>query len=269
MLLGITSIQRNRGPWIAEWILFHYLVGFRKFYIFTHICTDNTEEVLKNLQKKIDIEIFPVKGHDSPQIKCYQHSCSNFLSEVDWMAFIDGDEFLFSPSNDSMDKALENYSDKKISALGVYWSIFGSSGHIEEPNGLIIENFKRRALKKFSDNRHIKSIIRGGQNGNTFPADPHFFKTPLGRFDEKLRPINSGLTNYSPTYQKFRINHYITQSYSYYLNFKKLPGASADNTEDYARPDGWWEECDRNEISDHSMDKYVSPLKKLLDSFKL
>lgn len=267
MLLGITSIQRNRGPWIAEWVAFHYLVGFRKFYIFTHICTDDTEKVLKKLQKKIDIEIFPIKGHDSPQIKCYQNCCDNFLSKVDWMAFIDGDEFLFPTIDDSMDIALEGYSDKKISALGVYWSFFGSSGHVEEPTGLIIENYKHRAYDDFSDNKHIKSIVRGGQNGSVFASDPHFFKTTLGTFDENLRPIASGLTNYSPTYNTFRINHYITQSYSYYLNVKKLPGASADNSAEYARPDGWWEECDRNEIYDHSMDKFIKPLKKLLESF--
>src|SRR3989344_7888074 len=96
MLIGITTIQRNRAPWIKEWIAFHYLVGFRKFYIYTHMCSDNTAEILNGLKKKFDITIIPMGPEvEMAQMTSYQHSCDNFLKEVDWMAFIDSDEFLF------------------------------------------------------------------------------------------------------------------------------------------------------------------------------
>ena len=57
MLLGICTIQRDRAPWIKEWVCFHYLMGFRKFYFFAHNCIDNTHEVILELTKKFDIKI--------------------------------------------------------------------------------------------------------------------------------------------------------------------------------------------------------------------
>jgi hypothetical protein len=261
--LGITTIQRNRGPWIAEWIAFHYLVGFRKFYFYPHLCTDNTEGVLKNLQKNFDIKIFKFtpRSHNT-QLECYQYSCGYFLKKVDWMAFLDSDEFLFPTSQNKIDMVLNEFADKPLSALGAYWSVFGSSGHIKEPKGLIIENYKRRSKDNFEANRHIKSIVRGKLLGIN-PRDPHLFSTPQGTFDENLRPITSGWTNYQPTYNKLRINHYTCQSREYFIKSKK----------DTRGPDGgdirdekWWEENDRNEIEDHSTDKFIKPLKEIMRS---
>jgi hypothetical protein len=266
MYLGITSIQRNRAPWIMEWIAFHYLVGFRKFYMYLHRCSDNTEAILNDLKKHFDIEIYKVdKNLEAPQLGCYQESYKMHGNNVSWMAFIDGDEFLFPTTKDSMIKALDEFSEKQLSAIGVYWSNFGSSGHIKEPDGLIIENYKYRARRNFIPNRHIKSLVRGGQGKYVIPSDPHFFRTSLGTFDEKMRPITYGLTNYKPSYAKFCVNHYATQSQSFFTNFKSR----------YSTPDGggipdklFWKDHNRNAVLDHSMDKFVKPLKKILDSIK-
>ncbi len=266
MKLGITTIQRDRAPWIKEWVVFHYLVGFRKFYIYLHNCSDNTEGILKELKDKFDIKIFIVAPDmENPQLKCYQKAYEEFGAEVDWMAFIDGDEFLFPTSDKSMNNALKKYSDLNISALGVYWVCFGSSGHIEEPKGLIIENYKYRALDGYENNRHIKSIVRGDIRGSVQPVSPHLFQTPLGTFDENLRPIIKGWTDYEPTYENFRINHYVTQSRSFFLNFKSkvTPPDGADK-----RDESFWQEHNRNDILDHSMDTFIKPLKNLLKSIE-
>ena len=264
MKLGITSIQRDRAPWIKEWIAFHYLVGFRKFYIFTHNCSDNTKEILTNLRKNFDVKILTVDSNlDRPQLICYEEACNNFLPGVDWMAFIDADEFLFPTSETSMETALEEFSNKKISALGVYWSCFGSSGLIDEPPGLIIENYRYRACDDYGNNRHIKSIVRGGRGDLVRFGDYHYFLTPLGTYDENLRPITHGWTDYEATYKKFRINHYVTQSRSYFLNFKakfSTPDGSPPRDQSY------WEEHNKNEVLDNSMDKFIGPLKSILHS---
>lgn len=263
--LGITTIQRDRAPWIKEWVAFHYLVGFRKFYIYLHKCSDDTEKILTGLKKKFDIKIIIVDPNlENPQLKCYQDAYERFGDEVDWMAFIDGDEFLFPTSDKSMEIALKKFSNKKLSALGIYWSCFGSSGHIEEPKGLIIENYRYRPADGYSNNRHIKSIVRGGLGKSVkAPLDPHLFPTLLGTYDENLRPITQGWTDYEPTYKKFRVNHYITQSRSFFLNFKSK----------FITPDGggipdesFWEEHDQNEVLDNSMDRFIKPLKAIMKS---
>lgn len=266
MKLGITTIQRNRAPWIKEWVAFHYLVGFRKFYIFLHKCSDETEKILTELKKKFDIEILTVDlGLEWPMLKCYQDSYINYGNTVDWMAFIDADEFLFPTQADSMTEALSEFNGKQISALGVYWSCFGSSGYIEEPQGLIIENYRYRPAHNFKANRHIKSIVRGGQNKSVQTSNTHFFQTPLGTWDENLRPIAGGLTNYEPLYKKFCINHYTCQSRSFFLNVKsKFSMPDGSGTPDESS----WEEHDKNEVFDNSMDKFIEPLKNILKSIE-
>jgi hypothetical protein len=267
MQLGLTALIRDRAPWIKEWIAFHYLVGFRKFYIYTRDCKDNTNEILTELKKHFDIKLFDLGAvPEGPQLKCYQDSYTNFGNEVDWMAFLDGDEFLFPTNSDSVESSLQEFDDKNISALGFYWKCFGSNGHITEPLGLIVENYKRRADDKFVANRHIKSIVRGGQGLSVRAVyNPHLFETPFGTYDENLRPITCGLTDYEPTYEKFRINHYLCQSRSYFLNWKKIIGA-ADGNRFEIKPESWWDEHDRNDVLDDSMDRFIGPLKNILKS---
>jgi hypothetical protein len=264
MVLGITSIQRNRAQWLQEWVAFHYLVGFRKFYIYLHLCSDNSKEVLEKLSTNFDIRIIDVDPHlESPQLKCYQSAYEDYGNEVEWMAFIDGDEFLFSPSDQSIAKTLEKYlKNKNLSAIGVYWACFGSGGHIKEPHGLIIENYKRRAADGYENNRHIKSIVKTRQSP-VFLKGPHLFSTPLGTFDENLRLIEKGWTDYEPTYKNFRINHYVTQSREFFLNFKSkvIPPDGA-----LKRDESFWVEHNRNDILDTSMDRFIGPLKEILET---
>lgn len=263
MKLGIATIQRDREHWIKEWVAFHWLVGFRQFYIYLHQCSDNTTKILHQLKKKLDIHILDVDPNwAAPQLQGYHQAYLKFSDAVDWMAFIDGDEFLFPTQADTIDIPLAEYVDKPVSALGVYWSCFGSSGHIQEPKGLIIENYKYRAGSGYANNRHIKSIVRGGLGKPFLPPDnPHYFQTPLGTYDENLRLITQGWTDYQPTYNKFRINHYATQSRSFFENFKSK----------YVTPDGgfipdesFWREHDQNTVLDDSMDRFVKPLKQIL-----
>src|SRR5689334_9972380 len=129
MQLGLTTIQKNRGPWINEWIAFHNLVGFNKFYFYADECNDSTHKVLARLKKSFDITVFEkIPDKPSKQLGAYNDAYAKYGSKLDWMAFIDGDEFLFPTKAGSMQEALQEFNDKNISALGIYWACFGSSG---------------------------------------------------------------------------------------------------------------------------------------------
>lgn len=261
MTLGLTTIQKNRAPWLREWIAFHYLVGFRKFYFYADDADDQTIEVLSHLKKTFDIEVFEqIPDKPSKQLGAYNDAYTNYGGEVEWMAFLDGDEFLFPTKTGTLSQTLQEFSDKDISALGVYWACYGSSGHIKEPEGLIIENYKYRAKDSYENNRHIKSLVRGGLGDTVQAADPHIFHTPNGTFDENLRRIDRGWTEYNATYDKLRINHYVTQSRTYFLD-NKFGTGGPDGGE--KRDESWWLEHDVNEIKDTSIDRFIEPLEKL------
>lgn len=267
MTIAICSIQRNRGQWIKEWIEFHNITGFDKFYIFLHSCTDNSSEIILELSKKYDITAFSLnKDIQRPQLAAYQYCYDNFGDMHDWIAFIDGDEFIFSPQETSIKPILNEFDNYQIGALGVYWSCFGSSHHLIEPFGLITENYRYRPCDTFESNKHIKSIVKGGQKSKfSVSNNSHVFTTSLGTYDTKLRPISSGFTTYSPCYEKLKINHYVTQSYQYFIDFKKFSGA-ADSNAKMVRSDDWWKYHDRNEIYDTSLEHILPILKNKLIS---
>lgn len=268
MKLGICTIQRDRAPWIMEWIAFHYLVGFRNFYFFAHRCTDQTLQTIAHLQKRIGIKVFLVPDDtDRPQLSAYQYAYNNFGDEVDWMAFIDGDEFLFPTQSMNIGETLHHLDDGFVSAFGVCWACFGSSNFIIEPPGLITENYRYRAPNNFEANTHIKSIVRGGLGDLVkVSVNAHLFKTPNGTFDENIQLITSGKTQYSPTWNHLRINHYVCQSRNYFTSFKQMSG-SADLSAKYVRPEEWWIQHDRNDTYDKSLENYFEDLKKIVHEF--
>jgi hypothetical protein len=266
MKLGICTIQRNRGKWLSEWVVFHHLVGFTNFYIYLHKCDDNSKQVVMNLKKHFNIQCFEISSDTvRPQLAAYQHAYQEFGHEIDWMAFIDGDEFLHPSSENKVTEVLEHYRYKKISALGVYWQCFGSGGHVEDPNGLIIEDYQYRANLDFLPNRHIKSIVKGGQGQYCLSAqNSHLFHTVYGTFDEKMRVIDKGwMKELEPSYEHLRINHYVCQSLDYFKNFKQNSGA-ADAGADHIRQDSWWHEHDRNEEKEDEILRYAPQVNELL-----
>lgn len=267
MILGIASIQRNRGRYLAEWINFHYLVGFRKFYIYLHKCTDNSIDVLTDLSRHYDIwySIVP-EDIALPQLAAYEHAYREFNHAVDWIAFLDGDEFLFSPGKFDIGETLLDHFYKKSSALCVYWVCFGSSGHINEPDGLVTENFRYRGAFDIDPNRHVKSIVKGRQGSLVqVSQNPHMFITPLGSFDENDRLLLSAAPDWEPTHRTLRINHYVTQSRQFFLENKALAGTAMDtNEQSFTRCDAWWRGHDKNDFYDDSMDFYLPSLKELI-----
>ncbi len=261
MKVGIVSIQKNRAPWLHEWVAFHHLAGFARFYVYAHNCTDHSGRVLARLAQAYDLKAFALNTKENQvQLKAYQHAYENFGHECDWLAFIDGDEFIFPTAATSINDALAPYEHQHTSAIAAYWACFGSSGHVQEPQGLVIENYRRRPPLAFPDNRHIKSIVRGRQASHVGP-NSHLFNTPWGTQDELGRPVTFGLTQHEPSYTRFRINHYVTQSWQYFKQFKQGSGA-ADAGAAYVRPDSWWAKHDQNDEVDSSMQAWVQPVKQ-------
>ena len=251
MNTAVCTIQRDRARWIKEWVVFHHLVGVSKFYIYLHKCSDNSQAVGAALSRHFDITSFVLQVDVSrPQLAAYQHCYSSYGDQHQWLAFIDGDEFLFPTPGSTLAEQLSHFENEPIDAIGIYWACFGSSGHIIEPAGLIIENYRQRAPFEFSANRHFKSLVRGGL-GSAFSVtqNSHHFHTSRGTFDTRNRRLTTGFVDHEPCYSRLRVNHYVTQSREYFVQFKQHSG-QADLSASSVRSEDWWSDHDRNEIYD-------------------
>lgn len=259
MRIGIVSIQKNRAPWLQEWVAFHHLVGVERFYVYAHNCSDGSEQVLQTLAGAYPLQAFSVRtNEDRIQLKVYQHALEQFGHECDWLAFIDGDEFLLPMAQGTLAEALAPYEHRRVSAIGVYWACYGSSGHVREPAGLVTRNYRHRAAPGWDVDRHVKSIVRGRQ-ATRVGSNAHTFVTPWGTEDELGRSIGFGWTEHEPSYQRLRLNHYVTQSLQHFRQLKQRSGA-ADAGAAHVRPDDWWPRHDRNEQRDDTMARWDEAL---------
>lgn len=212
--LGVTAIVKDEGLYIEEWLIFHHLQGVSKFFIYDNGSTDLTMEILVKYKDLFDITITVWPG-ECRQIDAYNHSIRNNRDLCTFMAFIDGDEFLYSPTGVPMREAINTFglTVYNLGIIAVPWMLFGSNGHVYYTNELVIERFIKRAA---SPNPHCKSIVYMPKVIES-SGDAHSFISTGHTFDEKgtvLRGYYSRL--HYPSADVFRINHYHTKSENEY-----------------------------------------------------
>src|SRR5439155_16114898 len=72
----------------------------------------------------------------------FEHCVSTHGAEARWIAIIDTDEFLFSPSGRSIGDMLVEF--ERWPAVVANYALFGTSGHVTPPAGLVVENYTDR-----------------------------------------------------------------------------------------------------------------------------
>ena len=207
--LSIAAIYRNEAPYLREWIEFHRLVGVERFFLYDNESSDHHMEVLGPYIDEgiVAWEAFP--GFP-PQLACFQHCIETRRHDARWIAFIDADEFLFSPTGRPVPEILREY--EQYPGVAVNCAVFGTSGHQTPPPGLVIENYTRRLGLERNRNKVVKAIVdpsrvlRPGKS-------PHYFIYEGGvrAVDERRRKVR-GERSDSPSFERLRINHYFTRS---------------------------------------------------------
>jgi hypothetical protein len=223
--LSICAIYRDEAPYLREWVEFHRLVGAERFFLYDNGSRDDHRSVLAPY-----VEQGTVVLHDWPvfpgQLQAYDHALRQHGAGSRWIAFLDLDEFLFSPTGSPLPEILAGY--EQYPAVGANWSVFGTSGHVEKPEGLVIENYVWRCLQSQEGNRQIKSIVDPSRALHA--RDPHHFEYAGGAqaVDENEEPIRYA-RNAAASWQRLRVNHYFTRSEQ---EFKaKLEKGKADKPE--------------------------------------
>jgi hypothetical protein len=257
--LGICALYRDEGPYLAEWVEFHLLVGVTRFFLYNNLSEDEHREVLApyieaGIVELVDWPLWPGMK------QAYAHCLDKHPDDTRWIAFIDIDEFLFSPVRDPLPTVLADY--EQWPGVGVNWAQFGNSGHVTKPPGLVIENYVHRSNTDWHNN-WIKTI-----------ADPTRVERPSGNnhclhyrsglaVDENMRPIDEpyGRTD-SVSYNRLRINHYRMKSEQEFVKRSQLPWQWGKET----RPQIPVSDLGQmlNACRDETILPYVQPLREAL-----
>jgi hypothetical protein len=219
--LSVCAIYRDEAAYLREWIEFHRLAGVERFFLYDNGSVDDHRRILKPYLEQGSVVL-----HDWPQregqLPAYEHCLTEHRNDSRWIAFLDCDEFLFSPTGRPVSEFLAEY--EQWPAVGVNWAVFGTSGHRTRPPGLVIENYLCRTSDPRS-NTHIKSIVDPTRVARC--VDPHWFAYESGSaVDENKNPIDDSAFTESVSFSRFRVNHYHMKSEGEYR--KKLLAGTAD-----------------------------------------
>jgi len=210
---------------IKEWAAHHLLIGFDFILIFDHKSKIPLSDIFSNFDKRVNIIKIDL---DNENIKRKLMNNAIIIAkrlDLDWFIYLDADEFLILNSTfKGIKHFLNTYTYADLIAIN--WLMFGSNNLVEEPTGLILENYTKSCLLL---DQHVKSFVRPQEA--KYSDNPHYYhiRSPL-----KMLGINFKILtcpyyfnkinipyNIAPAY----IAHYVYQSEKTYINRKiKLNG---------------------------------------------
>ncbi len=204
--LSVCAIFFNEAPYLAEWIEFHVLAGVERFFLYDHESTDSGKEVLAPYVEEGTVELLDWPVYPG-QVEAFEHCAEHHRFDSRWIAFIDLDEYLFSPTGRTLPEVLRSF--ERWPAITVNRPVYGSSGHESPPAGLTIENY---LLRSNFTRRNIVSKMVARPEFLDRCAGVHYWTYTAGHaVDETKRPAPLG-RGLSGAFSTLRINHYMTRS---------------------------------------------------------
>lgn len=170
--LTVCAIVRNEARYLREWVEFHRLVGVEHFYIYDN---DSEVPVSATLAEQIGagvVTVETVSGRGQQMPTYNRHGQERRYDSV-WTAFIDGDEFIVPHGGDDLRELLCEF-EGDYAGLVINWQVFGTSGHLVRPSGLLTEVLTHKLPVRAEINRHVKSVIQTSK---------------LRHFDQPHRPV--------------------------------------------------------------------------------
>jgi hypothetical protein len=250
---------KNAARFLPEWIEFHQIVGFEHFYLYNNNSSDDYREALRPYCAEGTVTLY--EWPEMPAFpKADEHCVAHHQNEARWIAFLDDDEYLFPTRNEDVRKILRRY--EPYPALAVHWLMFGSSGHVRRPKGLVLENY---LFRQNEVSPIVKSIVNPRRIAAS--ANTHHWLYAKGHVacDENEQPVETS-QSIPATAGVLRINHYWSKSLEDGEN-KIARGAVDQWTIENPRSMKLWREFDGdfNEVEDREILRFVPALKRRLE----
>jgi len=208
--MGVCAIFRNEAPYLREWIEFHRIAGIERFYLYQNNSGDDWRQALEPYVENGVVEVIDWRVPSPTQVPAYHHFARAHAGRAKWVAFIDCDEFLFSPVAATVTEVLEQAPFSGFGAIAVNWMCFGGSGHEQCSDGLVTERFTWRLVDNFGTNAFYKSIVRMDRLESA-GLNAHLFNVRGGTFNQRGQPVTNTYS-FPPAHEPLRINHYVTKS---------------------------------------------------------
>ena len=272
----IQTMAKDEDHIINEWIVHHILLGFEHIFIYDdgshYLISERIKELPKWIQEKVTVYLIDVDFYDKEEFSksCYydkeliqqwfkdikQCYFLNLFNKThnnisNWCLFCDLDEFIYLKDHSNISDFLKIYDN--YDSLFLRWVCYNTSLFIEEPNGLIIDNYI------YHHNYHIsgKSITKMSAISNKFIHSAHFInESELNIF---LFNQNSKLYDLP-----IHLNHYVKCSLKTFLRRKTRLEVGFINGDRHEAYNILNSSLTFEENNTRIMDKYIPKINEIL-----
>lgn len=143
---GMILLVKDEEDIIGQNLSHHYALGFRAFCVLNNMSTDNTREIVSRFRDSHD-DCFvllvddPVRGHyQADKMRVYAETLQRHTEiaglRLDWLFFIDADEFIASdtsrPSSEQLSALERRLNDPDTRVMVMHWIHAASPQVLEE-----------------------------------------------------------------------------------------------------------------------------------------
>lgn len=222
--LSICALFQNDAKWLPEWIDFHQKQGVSHFWLYNNFSQDEYLSYLSPYIQSGVVELisWPIDYQSESewallQEGAYRDCIQRGRKVTRWCAFLDTDEFLFSPTGKTVQKVLQEFVD--FPGVCVHWRMYGTSHVAKIPQGSgVLNTLLYRAPDDFGPHRLFKSVVQPRKVAGTLGA--HMFSYRRGTAVDDQKKPHPGLAVQDIGGSVLRINHYWTRDEEFLYNVK-------------------------------------------------
>jgi len=210
--LSVGAVFKNEQHCIVEFIEHYLYHGVDHLYLINDFSNDNFRSLILPYIKSGVVTLFEndiMTDRMNRQCEIYNKFFLPILNETEWIAILDLDEFMYSPTEINIQNVIKKYNN--YNSIRVEWVNFGSNGRIAQPSS-IVEGFTMRTKIPNGNHYSYKSILKS--------ADVIEF----GVHESQIKNINSINLSYTSGSNELFINHYRLQSKEFFMNVKSTRG---------------------------------------------
>ncbi|MHC4222681.1 MAG: glycosyltransferase family 92 protein [Planctomycetota bacterium] len=274
LFLAAVAMIRGEEPFLEEWLEFHAMMGVEHFILYDNGLEPETERILapyaeSGLVTRIPCpDLAELRGchshiHDlSLQRLVYGDCVFKYRKRMDWLLKFDLDEFIYpvSERHGSVAEVLKGLDLNAVLGIRVRMLQFGSSGHVERPEGLVIENYtKCEEGVSFG----TKSIGNTRMLARTLLVDPHAFHYRGWKIVQGKLTGTPKVLPRAETDRLLRINHYRLKSREDFLRKGEINREGYMGDKETAER---FEQIDatHNQAENRDILRFLAPLKERL-----
>lgn len=232
MKTTIICIARNENPYIREWVEHHLRTGFDKIIICDNGFgnEESPSMALRGLERFVEVQDWRNRKYVQP--KCYTECYAKYKNSYDWLAFFDCDEFMMLGQDQTVSEFLCRFP-RECQLVSVNWETMTDNNLLTYDPRPLMERFTepmerdRCVAYDFPENRHTKSMVRGGLSSVVF-TNPHTPSTRLVSYHSNLKKETQGYYH-NIDYSYAKLKHFTTKTVEEWCKIK-VPRGRVDST---------------------------------------